>query len=202
MVLENTLESPLDCKEIQPVYPKGDQSWIDQFIGRTDAEAETPVLCHLMQSWLIGKDPDAGRDCRQEEKGMTEDEMVGWHHWLDGHGFESTPGVGDGEGGLVCCDSWGHRESDMPERRNWTELNCMSGACCCLVAQSCSALCDPVDCSLCQAPLSMEFPRQEDWIGFPFPFPRDVPSPGIEPTSLALAGRFFTTEPRGRPIRH
>ena len=86
-VLEKTLESPLDCKEIQPVHPKGDQSWV--FIGRTDAKAETPVLWppHA-KSWLIGKSPDAGRDWGQEEKGTTEDEMVGWHHQLDGHGFE------------------------------------------------------------------------------------------------------------------
>ena len=87
MVLEKTLESPLDCKEIQPVHPKGDQSWV--FIGRTDAEAETPIFWPLdAKSWLIGKGPDAGRDWGQEEKGMTEDETVGWHHQLDGHEFE------------------------------------------------------------------------------------------------------------------
>ena len=93
------------------------------FIGRTDAEAETPELWppHV-KSWLIGKDPDAGKDWGQEEKGLTEDEMAGWHHRLDGHGFDSTPGVGDGQGGLVCCDSWGHKESDTTERLNWTEL--------------------------------------------------------------------------------
>ena len=111
----------LDCKEIQSVHPKGDQSWV--FIGRTDAEAETSVLWppHA-KSWLIGKDSDAGRDWGQEEKGMTEDEMVGWHHWLDAHEFGWTPGVGDGQGGLVCCDSWGRKELDMTERLNWTEL--------------------------------------------------------------------------------
>ena len=108
MVLEKTLESHLDCKEIQPVHPKGDQSWV--FIERTDAEAETPILWppHA-KSCLIGKDPDAGRDWRQEEKGMTEDEMVVWHHCLNGHGSGWTPGVGDGQGGLACCDSWGRR---------------------------------------------------------------------------------------------
>ena len=112
--------SHLDCKEIQPVHPKGDQSWI--FIGRTDAEAETPILWppHV-KSWLIWKDPDAGKDWGQEEKGTTEDEMVGWHHWLDGHEFESTPGVGDGQGGLACCDSWGRKELEMTERLNWTD---------------------------------------------------------------------------------
>ena len=120
VVLEKTLESPLDYKEIQPVHAKGDQSWV--FIERTDVEAETPILWPpCAKSWLIGKDPDAGRDWGQEEKGTTEDEMVGWHHWLDGHGFGWTPGVGDGQGGLVCWDSWGHKESDMTERLNWTE---------------------------------------------------------------------------------
>ena len=121
VVLEKTLESPLDYKEIQPVHPKGDQSWV--FIGRTDAEAETPLLWPPdAKSWLIWKDPDARKDWRQEEKGMTEDEMVGWHHRLSGHGFGWTPGVGDGQGGLACCGSWGHKESDTTERLNWTEL--------------------------------------------------------------------------------
>ena len=122
VVLEKTLESPLDCKEIQPVHPKGNQSWI--FIGRTDVAAETPILWPPdVKSWLIGKDPDAGKEWGQEEKGMTEDEMVGWHHWLDGHGFGWTPGVGDGQGGLACWSSWGLKESDMTERPNWNELN-------------------------------------------------------------------------------
>ena len=120
MVLEKTLESPLDCKEIQLVHPK-DQSWM--FIGRSDVEAETPILWPPdVKSWLIGKDPDAGKDWGQEEKGTTEDEMVGWHHRLDGHGFGWTPGVGDGQGGLVCCSSWCHKESDTTEQLNWTEL--------------------------------------------------------------------------------
>ena len=120
--VEKTLESPLDCKEIQPVHTKGDQSWV--FIERTDTKAEIPVLWppHA-KSWLIGKDSDAGKDWGQEEKGTTEDEMVGWHHRLDGHGFGWTPGVGDGQGGLVCCSSWGRKKSDMTERLNWTELN-------------------------------------------------------------------------------
>ena len=114
MVLEKTPESPLDFKEIQPVHPKGDKSWV--FIGRTDAEAETPILWppHV-KSLLIGKDPDAGKDRGQVENGKTEDEMVGWHHRLNGHGFGWTPGVGDGQGGLACCGSWGHKESDTTE---------------------------------------------------------------------------------------
>ena len=106
VMLEKTLVSPLDCKKIQPVHPKGNQSWI--FIGRTDAEAETPILWPPdVKNWLIGKDLDAGKDWRQEEKGTTEDEMVGWHHQLSGHEFEWTPGVGDGQRGLVCCSPWG-----------------------------------------------------------------------------------------------
>ena len=113
-------ESPLDCKEIQPVHSKGNQSWI--FIGRTDAKAETPILWppHV-KSWLIGKDSDAGRDWGQEEKGTTEDEMAGWYHQLDGHKSEWTLGVGDGQGGLACCNSWGRKESDTTERLNWTD---------------------------------------------------------------------------------
>ena len=120
VMLEKTLESPLDCKEIQPVHPKGDQSWV--FNGRTDVEAETPILWppHA-KSWLIGKDPDAGKDWGQEEKGTTEDEMVGWHHLLHGHGFGWTPGVGGGQGGPACFSSWGHKKLDTTERLNWTE---------------------------------------------------------------------------------
>ena len=118
VVLEMTLESPLDSKEIQPVHPKGNQSWI--FTGRVDAEAEIPVLWPPdAKSWITGKDPDAGKDWRQEEKGMIEDETVGWHHRLDGH--EQTLGVGDGLGCLACCSPWGHKELDTTERLNWTE---------------------------------------------------------------------------------
>ena len=121
VVLEKTLESPFDCKEIKPVHPKGDQSWM--FNGRTDVEAETPILWPPDgKSWLIWKDPDAGKDWRQEEKGMTEDEMIGWNHPLNGHEVEKTLGVGDGQGGLVCCSPWGRKELDMTERLNWTEL--------------------------------------------------------------------------------
>ena len=112
-VLEKTLESPLDCKEIQPVHPKGNQSWI--FIGKTDAKAEALILWpRYAKNWLTGKDPDAGKDWRQEEKGMTEDEMVGWHHWLDGHEFEQAAGVGDEQGSLECSP-WGLKESDTTE---------------------------------------------------------------------------------------
>ena len=118
MLLNCGVENLLDRKEIQPVHSEGDQSWM--FIGGTDAEAETPVLWppHA-KSWLFGKDFDAGRDWGQEEKGMTEDEMAGWHHWLDGSESDWTPGVGDGPGGLACSDSWGHKESETTERLNW-----------------------------------------------------------------------------------
>ena len=121
VVLEKTLESSLDCKEVQPVHPKGDQSWI--FIGRTDAEAETLIFWPPdVKRWLIRKDSDAGKDWGQEEKGITEDKIVGWHHQHNGHGFGWTPGVGFGQGGLVCWGSRGHKESDTIELLNWTEM--------------------------------------------------------------------------------
>ena len=116
---EDSWES-LDCKDIQPVLPKGDQSSV--FIGRTDVEAETLTLWPPdANSWLIGKDPDAGKVWGQEEKVTTEYEMVGWHHRLNGHGFEWTLGVGIGQGSLVCCGSWGHKESNTTEWLNWTD---------------------------------------------------------------------------------
>ena len=124
VVLEKTLESPLDCKEIQPVHFKGGQSWA--FIGRTDFEAATPNLwLPDTKSWVIWKDPDAGKGLRWEEKRMTEDEMIGWHHRLTGHGFGWTLGVCDGHRGLACCSSWGLKDSDMIESLNWTELRAM-----------------------------------------------------------------------------
>ena len=125
VVLEKTLQSPLDCKEIQPVHSERDQPW--DFFVRNDAEAETPVLWppHA-KSWLPGKDSNGGRDWGQEEKGTTEDDMAGWHHRLDGCESEWTPGVGDGPGGLACCDSRARKESDMTEQLSWTELNARS----------------------------------------------------------------------------
>ena len=111
VVLDKTLKSPLDCKRIKPFNPKGNRLWI--FIRRTDAETEAPKFWPPdVKSGLIGKDSDAGKDWRWEEKGTTEDEMVRWHHWLNGHDFEYTPGVGDGQGSLVCCSPWGRKESD------------------------------------------------------------------------------------------
>ena len=118
--LANLCIAKVDCWDTTKIHSKGDQSWA--FFGRNDAKAETPGLwpSHA-ESWLIGKDSDAGRDWGQEEKGTTENEMAGWHHWLDGHEFELTLGVGDGQGGLACCDSWGGKESNMTEPLNWTE---------------------------------------------------------------------------------
>ena len=116
-MLEKTLEIPLDCKEIKPVNPKGNQPWI--FSRRTDAEAEVPILWPPdAKSWLIRKDPDAGNDWKQEEKGTTEDEMLEWHHWLDEHELEQVPGDGDGQGNLACWRPRGHKESDMTEQLN------------------------------------------------------------------------------------
>ena len=126
VVLEKTLESPLDCKEIQPVNPNGNQPWI--FIGRTDAETETPILWPPdAKNRLIWKDPDAGKYWRQKEKGMTEDEMVSWHHWLIEHEFEQASGVGDGRGSLLCCSPWGCRVGhDHVTELNWdTQQKCI-----------------------------------------------------------------------------
>ena len=126
VVLEKTLESPLDCTEIQPVHSEGNQSWI--FIGRTDAEAETPMLWPPdAKNWLIGKDPDAGEYWRWEEKGTIEDEMVGWHHRHNRHEFEQALGVGDGPGSLACCSPWGCKESDMTKWLNWTDWVALIG---------------------------------------------------------------------------
>ena len=117
VVLEKTLQSPLDCKEIKPVNPKGNQSWI--FFGKTDAETEALVLWPPdAMSQFIRKDPDVGKDWRQEEKGMTEDKMVGWHQQLKGNKFEQALGDGEGQENLECCSQWGHKESDVTEQLN------------------------------------------------------------------------------------
>ena len=121
VALEKTLESPLDSKEIQPVHPKGNQSWI--FIGKAESKAETPVIWPPDgKNWLPGKDPDVGKDWRQEEKGKTEDEIFGWHQQLNGYEFEQTLGAGDGQGSLACCSPQGRKELDTTEWLNWTEL--------------------------------------------------------------------------------
>ena len=121
-VLEKTIESPLNCKEIQPVHPKGEQSWCS--LERLMLKLKFQYFGHLMRrgDWLFSKDPGAGKDWGQEEKGTIEDEMVGWHHWFNGHEFGWTLGVGDGQGGLACCGSWDSKEKDTTERLNWTEL--------------------------------------------------------------------------------
>ena len=121
VVLEKTLESPLDSKEIKPVNPKGNQPWI--FTVRTDAKTEAPILWPPdAKSQLTGKDLDPEKDLQQEEKGMTEDKMVGWHHWFNGHEFEQSPGDCEGQGSLVCFSSWGRKELDTTERRNNKEF--------------------------------------------------------------------------------
>ena len=178
----------LDCKEIQPVHSKGDQSWV--FFGRTDTEAETPILWppHA-KSWLIGKDSDAGRDWGQEEKGMTDNEIAGWHHQLNGHEFEWTPGVGDGQGGLVCCNSWGLKELDTNEWLNWTELN-----------HNLAWLFTTPWSVACQAPLSMGFSRQECWSGLPFPYPGDLPNSRFELRSPVLQMDSLPSEPPGKSM--
>ena len=128
VVLEKTLESPLDGKEIKPVNSKGNQSWI--FIGRTDSEVEALILWPSdVMSWLIGKDPDAGKDWRQGERGMTKEEMVGWHHWLNGREFEQALGDSEGQGSLACCSPWGCKELDMIEWLNWTDEFSSCGLC-------------------------------------------------------------------------
>ena len=146
VVLEKTLESLLDCKEIQPVHSEGDQCWV--FIGRTDVEAEAPILWPRdVKSWLIWKDPDAGKDWGQEEKGTTKGEMVGWHYQLNGHGFGWTPGVCDGQGGLACCSPWGRKESDMTEQLNWLRTVYLYGGwCLCGVYEHVVCVCV---CSVC-----------------------------------------------------
>ena len=205
---EDSWES-LGLQEIQPLHPKGDQSWV--FIGRIDVEAETPILWPLdAESWLIWKDPDAGKDWGPEEKGMTEDEMVGWHHWHNGHGFGWTPGVGDGQGGLASCDSWGHKESDTTERLNLTELivqnydatsfskwkQCNLSSIC-LVAKSYLTLCNPVDCSPSDSSVHGIFQsRILECVAIVF-------STGSSQTRewtcvSCIDGRFFTTELPGK----
>ena len=145
VMLEKTLESRLNGKELKPVHPKENQSWI--FIGRTDAKDETPILRPPnAKNWLLGKDPDAGKDWREEKKGTTEDEMVGWHHQLNGHEFEQTLGDSEGQGNLVCCSPWGRRESDMTERLNWTEhqkiiFECFVCVCECVCVCACVHVC-------------------------------------------------------------
>ena len=172
VVLEKTPESPLDCKEIKPVHPKGNQSWI--FTWRTDAEAEIPILWSPdAKNWLIGKDPDAGKDSGQEEKGTTEDEMVGWHHWLNGHEFEQALGVGDGQGSLAWCSPWGHKETQLS---NWIELNCGTQMAPCshispwgMCAQLCLTLWDPMDDNPPASPVhGISRARILEWIAISF----------------------------------
>ena len=208
MVLEKTLESPLDSKEIKPVNPKRNQSWIIN--GRIAAEA--PILWPPdVKSWLTGKDPHAGKDWEQEEKGMTEDEMVGWHLWLNGHEFEQTLGDSGGQGSLAYCSLWGRKESDMAHQLNnnkkWKTI-CFTHS---ILAQSkvkekvkslsrVRLFATPWTVAY-QAPPSLGFSRQEYWSRLPFPSTGDLPNPGIEPRSSALQVDALPSEPPGKP-RH
>ena len=165
-LFEKTLETPLDCKEIKPVNCKGNQPWI--FIGRTDAEAETILWPPDEKSWLIRKDPDAGKDWRQEERGKIEYKMVGWHHRLDGQKFEQILGDGEGQGSLACCSPWITKRRTWPmteQQQNYmTDSFLGSSKSISSVTQLCLVLCDPIDVAY-QAPLSMDFCRQEYWSG-------------------------------------
>ena len=188
----DAFESPLDYKEIQPVHPKGNQSWI--FIGRTDAEA--PILWPPdAKNWLVGKDPNTGKDWRQE-KGTTEDEMVEWHHRLDGYEFEQALGVSDGQGSLACCSPWSCKESDTTEQLNWTEVGmdskevCVCVCVCVLVAQSCW-LCDPMDCSLPGSSVhGILQARILEWVAITFS--RGSSQSRDQTWVCCIAGRFFT----------
>ena len=206
MVLEKTLASPLDYKEIQPVHPKGDQSWV--FIGSTDVEVETPILWPPdVKSWCTWKDPDAGKYWGQEEKGTTEVEMVGWHHQLKGHEFEWTLGVGDGQGGLACCGSWGHKELDTTEQLNWTVkgFGIINKAEVYAFPEFSCIFYDTTDIGNLISG-SSAFSKSSLYIlkfihilsGLSFPSPGDLPHPGIQPASPALQADTLQSEPPGK----
>ena len=168
------------------------------FIGRTDVEAETPILWPPDEkNWLTGKDSDAGKDWRWEEKGTMEDEMVGWHHQLNGHEFESAPEVGDGQGGLACCSPWGHKELDTTEWLNWTELaEPLHKGCYCLIAQLCPTLCNPMDYSSGSSVHGISQVRILEWLA-------TSSSRGSSWSEhwtciSCIAGEIFTTEPPGK----
>ena len=198
----------LDCKEIQPVHPKGNQYWI--LIGRTDVEAEAPILWPpVMKNWLIGKYPDAVKDWRQEEKGTREDEMVGWHHWCNGHEFEQAPGDGEGQGSLLFCSPRGHKESDTTDWLNNKasysgrrhshphdqEKKCLKQPCAvlCLVTQPCPTLCDPMDCSLPGSSIRILQARILEQVAM-------LSSRGsLQPRSPSLWADSLPAEPPGKP---
>ena len=176
VVVGKTLESFLDCKEIKPVNPKRNRPWI--FIGRTDAEAKAPILWPPdMKSWLTEKDPNAGKDRRQEEKGTTEDEMVGWHHQLNGHEFEPAPGAGEGQGSLGCCSAWGCKELDTTE---WLNNN----TCVPFIATPWAAA--------HQASLSMGFPGSWNTGVGAISFSRESSQPRDQTWVSHIVDRFFT----------
>ena len=193
VMLEKTLQSPLCCRSNQSILKE-----ISPEIHWN--ETQTPILWPPdAKNWLIGKDHDFREDWRQEEKGTTEDEMVGWHHRLDGHEFEQAPGVGDGQGGLECCSPWGCKELDMTEWLNWTGQPGKS-----LWSESVSYLVTPnsgISWTVApQAPLSMGFSSKEYWSGLSFPPPGDLPNPGIEPGSAAVKANSLPSEPPGKSL--
>ena len=192
-MLEKTFGSPLACKEIQPVLLK--QISPGCSLEGLILKLKLQYFGHLIQRADSFEKTDAGKDWGQEEKGTTEDKMAGWHHRLDGHGFGWTRGVSDGQGGLECCDSWGHKESDMTEQLNWTDRvkNWNEKV---LASQLCVTLCDLF---AHQVPQSTEFSRQEYWRGLLFPTPGDLPNPGIKPRSSALQANSLPPEPPGKP---
>ena len=204
-MLEKTFESPLDCKEIKPVNPKGNQFWI--FIGRTNAEAEIPILwppdvelTYWKRPWLIWKYPDAGKDWRQEEKWMTEDEMVGWRDWLSGYEFEQAPGVGDGRRSLACCSPWGRKESDTTGPLNWY----LDSGVLCVCAQSCLTPCYPIDCSLSGFSVHGIFQaRTLEWVTISYSRGSSQPKDRFSVSCIScvscIGSRFFTTEPPRKP---
>ena len=218
-MLEKTLERPLDCKEIKPVNPKGNQSWI--FIGRTDAEAEAPILWPPdVKDWLTGKDPDAGQDWRQEEKGMTEDEMTGRHHRLKGREFEQALRVGDGQGILAYCSPWGRRVGhdwateltdcyiaigiytspvlDNPEEYFLTNLSCIEKDAC-VFAHSCLNLCDPTDCSPLGFSVHGISQVRVTGVGCHFLLQRTFPTQGLNTHLLHCRWIFSLLSHRGNP---
>ena len=188
-MLEKALESPLDCKEIKPVNPKENQSWI--FIGRTDADWSTSPWPPDARNRLIGKDPDVGKDWRREENGTTEDEMIGWHHWLDAYESVQASGDGDGQGSLAYCSPWGHKESDTTEKLHLTNLS--------KYMHGCIFSCVRLLVTPCQATLHSSFP----WVGCYFLLQGIFSNPRsnlTSPASLALAAHSLPLTHLRSPI--
>ena len=198
VVLEKTLESPLDSKDIKPVNPKQNQLWI--FIGKTDDEAEPSIFWSPdAKNWLTGKDSHVGSEWGQEEKGTIENEMVGWHHRHNGHGFEQTSKDSEGEGSLVYCSPWGRKESDMTEWLKTTNHTIQHSCIHTKLLQSCPALCNPMDYN---PPSSSVHGILQaiilEWVAIPFS--RDLPNPEIRPRCPALQAYSLHSGPPGKSL--